>query len=101
MADHRPSDKYKQFRNFMFNELGITKDDIMQWTREAAREAADIKLREVLAKDEIGSIIHASVRNHLVGQSRFAMDRIVEKTVKEAVADRIAGRVVVTLREEG
>ena len=36
MAD----DKYKMFRNFMFNELGITKEDIRDWVQEAVKEEA-------------------------------------------------------------
>lgn len=32
------NDKYKMFRNFMFNELGITKEDIKEWTKEAIDE---------------------------------------------------------------
>ena len=36
MAD----DKYKVFRNFMFNELGITKEDIRDWIQEAVQEEA-------------------------------------------------------------
>lgn len=36
MAD----DKYKMFRNFMFNELGITKEDIRNWIQEAVQEEA-------------------------------------------------------------
>lgn len=36
MAD----DKYKMFRNFMFNELGITKEDIRDWIQEAVQEEA-------------------------------------------------------------
>lgn len=34
------SDKYKMFRNFMFNELGITKEDIRDWIQEAVQEEA-------------------------------------------------------------
>ena len=36
MAD----DKYKMFRNFMFNELGITTEDIRDWIQEAVQEEA-------------------------------------------------------------
>lgn len=32
--------KYRMFKNFMFNDLGITKEDIKEWTKEAVREVA-------------------------------------------------------------
>lgn len=31
-------DKYEAFRNYMFNELGVTKEEIRQWIREAVNE---------------------------------------------------------------
>ena len=34
------TDKYKMFKNFMFNELGITKEDIRSWIIEAVRDEA-------------------------------------------------------------
>jgi small-conductance mechanosensitive channel len=35
------SDKYQMFRNFMYNELGVTKDDIREWTKETVKEVAE------------------------------------------------------------
>ena len=32
--------KYRMFKNFMFNDLGITKEDIKNWTQEAVKEIA-------------------------------------------------------------
>lgn len=40
--------KYKMFRNFMVNELGITKDDIMEWTKQAVSETVEKELRKIL-----------------------------------------------------
>lgn len=33
-------DKYRMFKQFMHNELGITKEDIREWVKEAVREEA-------------------------------------------------------------
>lgn len=33
-------EKYRMFKQFMHNELGITKDDIRDWIKEAVREEA-------------------------------------------------------------
>jgi hypothetical protein len=30
--------KYKLFRNFMVNELGISREDIKEWTMQAVKE---------------------------------------------------------------
>ena len=34
------NDKWEMFKNYMHNELGITKDDIRAWIKEAAYEQA-------------------------------------------------------------
>ena len=34
------NDKYRMFKNFMYNDLGITKEDIKNWTNEAVKETA-------------------------------------------------------------
>ena len=39
--------KYKMFRNFMANELGITRSDIEEWTKEAVREVAKKQVGQI------------------------------------------------------
>lgn len=34
------NEKWEMFKNYMHNELGITKDDIRAWIKEAAAEQA-------------------------------------------------------------
>lgn len=34
------NNKYRMFKNFMYNDLGLTKEDIRDWTKEAAKEVA-------------------------------------------------------------
>ena len=46
-------DKYKMFRNFMFNELGITKEDIRNWVQEAVREEAHRLVMQTYSKFDI------------------------------------------------
>ncbi len=58
---HSSSDKYKEFRNFMVNELGITKEDIKAWTQEAVS-------REVIK---------------LIGQ--FNLEQMAEKACREKI----------------
>ena len=33
-------EKYRMFKQFMYNELGITKEDIREWIKESVREEA-------------------------------------------------------------
>lgn len=41
-------DKYKAFTNYMHNELGISKEDIRTWTKEAVYEVAETYVQNQL-----------------------------------------------------
>lgn len=43
-------EKYEMFRNFMFNELGVTKADIRTWIREAVKEQCDALIQQTFDK---------------------------------------------------
>jgi len=38
-------EKWHAFRNLLFNELGITREDIRQWTKEAVESVAEKHIR--------------------------------------------------------
>ena len=48
-------DKYKMFRNFMFNELGITKEDIRDWIQEAVKEEAHRLIMNTYNNFDVGT----------------------------------------------
>jgi len=70
-------DKYKMFRNFMVNELGITRDDIKQWTKEAVKEVAEKQLGQINV-DEI-------VNKHLKARAWETVNTFKESIAKEIV----------------
>lgn len=51
------SDKYTMFRNYMVNELGITKKEIEEWTKQAVADQVKKSMGqmnlEAIAKREI------------------------------------------------
>ena len=76
--------KYKMFRNFMINELGISKEDIEEWTKETVKEVAQNfiynRYSEVVIKEIIEQAIMKSYRS---GQlSRDLHDKIASQVVK-------------------
>jgi hypothetical protein len=52
-------DRYKMFRNFMANELGITREDIKLWSQEAVKEQAG----KLAGQTDIEGIVRACVRD--------------------------------------
>lgn len=49
-------DKYKAFRQFMFNELGITKEDIRVWIREAVGQQVETVVKREADRLDVGKI---------------------------------------------
>lgn len=90
------TDKYKEFRNLLFNELRITKEDIRQWTREAAREAAESVARDHLTSEMMDQLVAAVARRELTAYGG-APAPLVVKAVKEAVAELVRDRVIISL----
>ena len=67
------SEKYKMFKQFMHNELGITKEDIREWVKESVREEAAKMVAKSYedfdVKREIREVINSpynSIRKDLV-----------------------------------
>ena len=77
-----PGEKYKLFRNFMVNELGISKEDIKDWTESAVRETA----KKAIGQIPISTIIKREVQRH--------EQEIRQQVVKE-IAKELAGRLVI------
>lgn len=66
-------EKYKMFKQFMHNELGITKEDIREWIKESVREEADKMIAKTYenfdVKREIRDVINCpynSIRKDLL-----------------------------------
>lgn len=66
------NEKYRMFKQFMHNELGITKEDIREWVKESVREEAQRMLAKTYedfdVKREIRDIINSpynSIRKDL------------------------------------
>lgn len=76
--------KYKMFRNFMVNELGIGRADIEQWTKEAVAAQVDAYFaRDGVSVEELARAVVAS---------RLAtpqMVYILRREISEAIAKRL------------
>ena len=69
--------KYKIFRNFMVNELGISRDDIKEWTMQAVTETVekglhgiDIeKIANIIAHRKLESVYDYDCQKRLVSEA--------------------------------
>lgn len=82
MSDNR----YKMFRNFMYNELGITREDIKTWTKEAIHERVD----KLVGQMDIAGIATRAARANALQ---------VFNVIKEQVALEIVKKITINIKE--
>lgn len=79
------NDKWMMFKNYMHNELGITKDDIRAWLKEAVKSQAELMLQKTFDDFDMDKF----VRNHILTQMRYWTTEEVRRQVASLLADRL------------
>ena len=88
--------KYKIFRNFMVNELGISRDDIKEWTIQAVSETVDKILRQYNIKKFVHDAADSAIRYN---KTLYGFDKeAVSKAIYEIVKSKL--KVHLELKEE-
>lgn len=76
-------DKYKMFRNFMVNELGISREDIIEWTKEAIKE----EVKKIVAKSycdiDVPQTIRDAIYSNEIWNGRGLSERVTEQIIRE------------------
>lgn len=78
-------EKYVHFRNFMANELQITRADIEDWTKQAVTN----EVRKIVSGIDIRMMV--SRRSDQLAESSF---HEVKKEIAKNLTDKIAIRIV-------
>lgn len=85
-------DKYKAFRNFMFNDLKITKEDIRQWAKEACLEAALNRVKSTDVEGIVSREVEKQVKQILMPSSGNPSKKIMDSlkvALKEVVDTKL------------
>ena len=85
--------KYKQYMNYLHNELKVTKQDIKDWTREAVFEVAKNYLKNQFSEETLSRMLEKELRNVIEG--RYSPSRIQVELAKE-----LSDRIVLSLKED-
>ena len=88
--------KYKIFRNFMVNELKITREDIKEWTMQAVNESVEKILRGMSIEDLVRDSVHRIITQN-VNAFSFAQD-ITEKIAGDMLRKKLD--ISVKLKED-
>ena len=83
------NDKYKMFKNFMHNELGISKEDIREWVRESIKEEVKNVVEQAHGKCNIEGEIRKAIKDNDFWSSDGRLKPEVYKSVCAEVGERI------------
>ena len=79
------NDKWSLFKNYLHNELGITKEDIREWLKEAVREEARKLIADSFKSYDIRNRIDEAIKEfHGWG----------EKPLKTEIAREVANKIL-------
>lgn len=84
--------RYKMFRNFMVNELGISREDIKEWTKQAVSE----QVTKLVGQINIGHLVEARVKQVLGGG--YDRGGVINEAIRAAVQDHVSKSIVVSLK---
>jgi hypothetical protein len=89
----RRMDKYGMFKNFMHNELGITKEDIRLWVREAVSEEARRLIVEPQMAFSVEKVVENVIWDKKTGFGQDALKEDIKRAVVSALVKRIEVKV--------
>lgn len=81
-------DKWVMFRNYMHNELGITKEDVRTWINEAVSEEAKKIVADSFQRENPEQLIKRVIYDSSMFRNRTFKDEVIRKA-GEILAERL------------
>lgn len=81
-------DKYEMFKNYMHNELGISKEDIRTWIQEAVQQQAD-----KLVNNEFNSFDVHNVVTKIIKEERYFGNKTLKSDIKNILVTQIMEKI--------
>ena len=81
--------KWVMFKNYMHNELGISKDDIHQWINEAVKDIARHMVNQEFESFNIGAMVRSMVLTEPFFGGKTLKDEVQKMLAKE-LSNRIS-----------
>lgn len=88
------NNKYKMFKNFMFNELGISKEDIRDWIKEAIHEEAQKLINNAFEFENP----RTTLRRLIINDSFFSGESL-KRDILQETAKILADRLIITTKD--
>jgi serine protease inhibitor len=90
------NDKWNMFKNYMHNELGITKEDIRNWIQETIQK--EIKLLVNNSYDNFN--LNTLIKNEIYSHDMWSDKKYLKKDIKEYIAKELIKNVELTIKEK-
>lgn len=81
-------DKWIMFKNYMHNELGITKEDIRQWIEEAVQKQA-----ESLVNNEFKNFDIHRVVERVINDDKYFGSKNLKRDIAQELSKQIMDRL--------
>jgi len=75
--------KWLMFKNYMHNELGISKEDIRQWIEDAVKEQAERMVKNEFDSFDVKTIVNRIVMNDSYFGSKSLKREITDEVTKQ------------------
>ena len=85
--------KWLMFKNYMHNELGITKEDIRQWISEAVQEQA-----ERMVQNEFNNFDIQKTVKRMITEDKYFGSESLKKEIRNEVADQLLEKLELTIK---
>jgi len=94
---HEASEKYKLFRNYMTNELGISREDIKAWVAESIATETKKLLSQMNIDERFSQALHGKIKEALTF-SRFGdASKELRSILTEQLAKKIASDIDIAI----
>lgn len=80
------NDKWSMFKNFMHNELEITKEDIRFWIKEAVSEQVTQLVNNQFDNFNLKHLIHSEITSHQMYTGERLKDDILRELVNQLLS---------------
>jgi len=90
------NNRYKMFRNFLFNEMKLEKEDIKLWVQEAIAE----EVTKLISKRDFGSLLEKSINSKVweLTNSTWSTKNMITDAINDVL--RLKYTVDIVKREE-
>jgi len=85
--------KWLMFKNYMHNELGITKEDIREWIDDAVQQQAEKMVRNEFNNFDIQKIV-----KRMVTEDKFYGSESLKKEVRNEVANQLLEKLEISIK---